>query len=1058
MKNMIKKVSLGTLLIVFAFAFTDCKKVSDSSSFLPSPSPSDSVQKTEFTITFVSNGGSDVSPIIAKKGTNLTEPKAPTRDYYVFKGWYSDENLTSKYVFLSMPDRDLTLYAKWEAVRAGKIVFDSCGGSEVDSIFGNQGDSIIMPPDPDRTGYDFAGWFVDASYQTPFTELTFQDEIQTLYAKWTLQSDMVVVTYVINGKNTYDMVLQKGSILPDTFDFLAADLIVENWYRDDQYTTFYDLSSPIDESMTLYGSVYSSGLSFDGSTVVRYQNQSSQVVIPITYQGYTIDTIGSECFYKNLTLNEIDLPTTVHQIEKRAFYGCSYLYEFLSDVSFTSVGSYAFYNCTRLKNAPALDVDAVEEGTFIGCKALTEVTMTDQVQSIGEYAFSNCSNLKDLVLPEQLLTIGNYAFNNCVSLTEVNIPSTVSRIGDGAYLNCPSIQYFSVDNNNVNYKMIDGNLYNYLGNTLILYIQGIKEETSFIVPSRVNTIKKGAFSGNTNLISLDISAAKNVEQGALKGMKALEVLTVDTIGYTDATEGNYNYLAYFFGADSGIENGIQNAYVSDTLQTVIINGTVTAIEDYAFYGIGNLKRIEGLENITSIGSYAFAYTALESFKIEKDVTYIGDNAFAHCDQLSIFTVGRGSLNYSASDGYLYNVDKTKLILAPNALQEISFLSTCRGINRYAFVSSLATSLTIPDHITEMDQFSLYGMERLKTLTIPYIGDGTEENNYMAYLFGTTKSMTSDNKVSFDILSCIPVSLTTICLTGELTKIDSFAFAYFPGLVQVEFPDTVSEIGSYAFYQCVKLASTSLNDHIVTIGEYAYAYCIALKTVTIPGSVENFGHSAFRGCLELTDVVLEEGVREVPESCFIPYIEQNTTTGATVFYSKLANVTLPSTITSVGALSFAYAGSYDGVNSPVTITINQILHSQLSTIGEAAFEGAAISSIELPASLEVIGQEAFALTPLLKSVTLGNATQGSNVTTFGAISFYACEALEEIRIYKNITSAEEVPELVQHTLNNVDYSCFYASKSGFKIFVTEESYSWLTNDPYWASYSSQLVIM
>lgn len=72
----------------------------------------------EYTITFDSNGGSAVQPIKANAGAAITAPAAPTRDGFVFAGWYesADGGVTlsdAEFRFAYMPARVFTLYAKW---------------------------------------------------------------------------------------------------------------------------------------------------------------------------------------------------------------------------------------------------------------------------------------------------------------------------------------------------------------------------------------------------------------------------------------------------------------------------------------------------------------------------------------------------------------------------------------------------------------------------------------------------------------------------------------------------------------------------------------------------------------------------------------------------------------------------------------------------------------------------------------------------------------------------------------------------------------------------------
>lgn len=80
--------------------------------------------ETTYTITFDSRGGSEVKNITAEAGAKIEAPAAPTKEGYIFGGWYesSDNGTTlseTPFEFTYMPARVFTLYAKWgeESVR-----------------------------------------------------------------------------------------------------------------------------------------------------------------------------------------------------------------------------------------------------------------------------------------------------------------------------------------------------------------------------------------------------------------------------------------------------------------------------------------------------------------------------------------------------------------------------------------------------------------------------------------------------------------------------------------------------------------------------------------------------------------------------------------------------------------------------------------------------------------------------------------------------------------------------------------------------------------------------
>ena len=104
----------------------------------------------QYTITFDTNGGSDIAPITQDYGTEITVPDNPTRKGYTFKGW-------DKEIPKTMPAENMTVKAQWE-INQYTITFDTNGGSEIAPITQDYGTAITAPDNPTRKGYTFKGW------------------------------------------------------------------------------------------------------------------------------------------------------------------------------------------------------------------------------------------------------------------------------------------------------------------------------------------------------------------------------------------------------------------------------------------------------------------------------------------------------------------------------------------------------------------------------------------------------------------------------------------------------------------------------------------------------------------------------------------------------------------------------------------------------------------------------------------------------------------------------------------------------------------------------------
>ena len=118
----------------------------------------------QYTITFDTNGGSEIAPITQDYGTEITAPADPTRKGYTFKGW-------DKEIPETMPAGNITVKAQWE-INQYTITFDTNGGSEIAPITQDYGTEITAPDKPTRKGYTFKGWDKEIPETMPAENIT----------------------------------------------------------------------------------------------------------------------------------------------------------------------------------------------------------------------------------------------------------------------------------------------------------------------------------------------------------------------------------------------------------------------------------------------------------------------------------------------------------------------------------------------------------------------------------------------------------------------------------------------------------------------------------------------------------------------------------------------------------------------------------------------------------------------------------------------------------------------------------------------------------------------
>lgn len=211
----------------------------------PIISSSDVVQTVK--ITFDSNGGEEIASMSGDVGASLTLP-TPNRVGYTFEGWFEDEALLKAYTKNTYPNSNLTLYAKWKVIEKTTITFESNGGSTIEPKSGIPGENLQIPT-PVYAGYNFLGWYVDATLKLKFTENVFPSSSMTLYAKWDAKYQNLEIIYN-NGKPSI-----KKAIIESTNPNIETPILegcnFAGWYMDSKFNVPFDNVMP-SASATIY--------------------------------------------------------------------------------------------------------------------------------------------------------------------------------------------------------------------------------------------------------------------------------------------------------------------------------------------------------------------------------------------------------------------------------------------------------------------------------------------------------------------------------------------------------------------------------------------------------------------------------------------------------------------------------------------------------------------------------------------------------------------------------------------------------------------------------------
>ena len=293
----------------------------------------------------------------------------------------------------------------------------------------------------------------------------------------------------------------------------------------------------------------------DGKTIYyNYITDGTELEVTYRYNDYSNTYSGDIKIPETVTI--LNKTRKVTSIGNNAFYKSSFLTSVTIPASVKSIGSMAFWNCSRLKKVIVKDLAA-----WCGI-SISSTTESSPLYHARHLYSDEDTDITNLIIPDGVTSISGNAFDYCSYLTSVTIPASVKSIDGWAFSSCSGLKKVIVKDLAAWCGISFGSVSNPLYYAHHLYSDEDTEITNLIIPNSVTSIGSKAFSACSSLTSVTIPAS------------------VTSIG------------DYAFGDCSG-------------LTSITISDGVTSIGSDAFRGCSGLTSVTIPASVKSIGSWAF---------------------------------------------------------------------------------------------------------------------------------------------------------------------------------------------------------------------------------------------------------------------------------------------------------------------------------------------------------------------------------------------------------------------------------------------------------------------
>ena len=290
----------------------------------------------------------------------------------------------------------------------------------------------------------------------------------------------------------------------------------------------------------------------------------------------------------------------------------------------TGIGTYSGTDVVIPKLYNDRAVKSVSADAFAGNTRIKTLTVEDGVEKIGANAFSGCTSLESIRISKTLEKIESSAFENCSSVKTLIFGKGTQEIGKNAFLNCSAIENFYYEGTVSDFRNITG---------FTWYALEYKNQYFYTkdYPSAAGYFWYWS-DGGVPLVWEDYIGNE--------GLK-FEISDDGTYYKVTGNSNSTDKIVLLPKAHKGLPVGEIDAmaFVSASLEEIILPETLTKISGAAFRWCSKLERINLPSALLSIGESAFSgCEALKSITLPENLEKIGDSAFIGCTALTSIVI------------------------------------------------------------------------------------------------------------------------------------------------------------------------------------------------------------------------------------------------------------------------------------------------------------------------------------------------------------------------------------------------------------------------------------